>query len=139
MALGVLEHADAGVDLERRAQFDVHGAHEVVLLQQQQRLPVNLLCPELLCDLLAACEDVATFSNTPKATCAPPNPLLPPLLTRQRTDELIDILHVPLAGLTGQETMPDACQVPHVHVRQLHVAQLEVAVALAPARGGRAG
>lgn len=72
MALGVLEHADAGVDLEGRAQFDVHGAHEVVLLQQQQRLPVNLLRPELLCDLLAACEDVATFSTSPKTTCAPP-------------------------------------------------------------------
>lgn len=52
--LGVLEHADACVDLQRRPQLDVHGAHEMVLLEQQQGLPVDLLGTELLCDILAA-------------------------------------------------------------------------------------
>lgn len=51
---GVLEHIDAGIDLECRAQLDVHGAHEMILLEQQQRLPIDLLSPELLRDLLAA-------------------------------------------------------------------------------------
>jgi len=53
--LGVFEHVDACEDLERRTQFDVHGAHEVVLLQEQQGLAVDLLGPELVRYLLAAC------------------------------------------------------------------------------------
>lgn len=52
--LGVLEHADACVDLQGRPQLDVHGTHQVVLLEQQQGLPVNFLGTELLCNLLAA-------------------------------------------------------------------------------------
>lgn len=46
--LGVLEHADACVDLEGGPQLDVHGTHQVVLLEQQQSLPVNLLGTEPL-------------------------------------------------------------------------------------------
>lgn len=53
-ALGVLEHADACVDLEGGPQLDVHGAHQVVLLEQQQSLPVDFLGTEFLCYLLAA-------------------------------------------------------------------------------------
>ena len=53
-ALGVLEHADAGVDLQGGPQLDVHGAHQVVLLEQQQGLPVDFLGTEFLCYLLAA-------------------------------------------------------------------------------------
>lgn len=52
-ALGVLEHADACIDLQGRPQLDVHGTHQVVLLEQQQGLPINLLGTELLGDLLA--------------------------------------------------------------------------------------
>ena len=53
-ALGVLEHADACVDLKGWPQLDVHGTHQVVLLEQQQSLPVDLLGTELLCDFLVA-------------------------------------------------------------------------------------
>lgn len=51
--LGVLEHADACIDLQGRPQLDVHSTHQVVLLEQQQGLPINLLGTELLSDLLA--------------------------------------------------------------------------------------
>lgn len=33
--LGLLQHADTGIDFEGRSQLDVHGAHEMVLLEQQ--------------------------------------------------------------------------------------------------------
>ena len=49
-----MEHAAAHVDLEGRPQLDVYGTHQVVLLEQQQSLPVDLLGTELLCDFLAA-------------------------------------------------------------------------------------
>ena len=38
---------DAGANLERRSELDVHGAHQVVLLQQRQRLSVDFLPSEL--------------------------------------------------------------------------------------------
>ena len=38
---------DAGADLERRPELDVHCAHQVVLLQQRQRLSVDFLPSEL--------------------------------------------------------------------------------------------
>lgn len=46
-----------GADLERRTELDVHGGHEVFLLQQQQSLTVDLLRQELRGDLLTACEE----------------------------------------------------------------------------------
>lgn len=53
-ALGVLEHVDASIDLQGRPQFDVHSTHQMVLLEQQQGLPVDFLGTEFLCYLLAA-------------------------------------------------------------------------------------
>ena len=53
--LRVFEHVDACEDFECRSQFNVHGAHEVVLLQQEHGLSVNLLRSKLVCDLLTAC------------------------------------------------------------------------------------
>ena len=61
------------VDLEGGPQLDVYGTHQVVLLEQQQSLPIDLLGTELLCDFLAAW---------------------------QRADEFVDIVHIPLGGLT---------------------------------------
>lgn len=45
---------DASTNLESWAKLDTHGSHEVILLQQQQGLPINLLLSELLCILLTA-------------------------------------------------------------------------------------
>lgn len=53
-ALRVLEHVDASVDLQGRPQFDVHSTHQMVLLEQQQGLPVDFLGTEFLRYLLAA-------------------------------------------------------------------------------------
>lgn len=61
--LRVFEHVDLGEDLERWAQFDVHGRHEVVLLQQQQGLSIDLLTPELLSDLQTTCSHRAVSSQ----------------------------------------------------------------------------
>lgn len=72
--LRVFEHVDACEDLECGSQFNVHGAHEVVLLQQEQGLSVNLLRAKLVCYLLT---------------------------TWQRTDELVNFFHVPLGGVVG--------------------------------------
>lgn len=44
----VLEAGYAGTDLESGAKLDVHGCHQMVLLQQQQCLAVDLLGEELL-------------------------------------------------------------------------------------------
>lgn len=44
-----------GADLEGRTELDVHGGHEMLLLEQQQGLSVNLLRQELGGELLAAC------------------------------------------------------------------------------------
>lgn len=46
-----------GADLEGGTQLDVHGGHEMLLLQQQQGLSVNLLRQELGGELLAACQE----------------------------------------------------------------------------------
>lgn len=62
---------DACTDFECGSQLHVHGGHEVVLFQQQQGLAVNLLGTELLRVHRAAL---------------------------QVTDELIDLLHIPLSG-----------------------------------------
>lgn len=53
-ALGILEHADARIDLQGWPQLDVHGAHQMVLLEQQQGLPIYFLGTEFFCNLLAA-------------------------------------------------------------------------------------
>lgn len=53
-ALGVFEHADAGIDLQGGPQLDVHSTHQMVFLEQQQSLPVDFLGTEFLCYLLAA-------------------------------------------------------------------------------------
>lgn len=41
--LGLLEDVDLGTDLESWSQLDVHGTHEVFLLQKQQSLAINFL------------------------------------------------------------------------------------------------
>lgn len=41
--LGLLKDIDLGTDLESWSQLDVHGTHEVFLLQKQQGLAVNFL------------------------------------------------------------------------------------------------
>lgn len=53
--LRVFEHVDACKDLKCRSQLNVHGAHEVVFLQEEQGLTVDLLRAELICDLLTTC------------------------------------------------------------------------------------
>jgi len=58
--LRVFEHADLSEDFECWAQFDVHGSHEMVLLQQQKSLSVDLLRAELLGDLQTTCSRRAT-------------------------------------------------------------------------------
>lgn len=40
-------------DLEGRAKLDVHGGHEMLLLQQQQCLSINFLRQELGGEILA--------------------------------------------------------------------------------------
>ena len=55
--ISVSQVVNVGADLERRTEFDVHGGHEVFLLQQQQGLTVNLLRQELGGDLLTACRE----------------------------------------------------------------------------------
>ncbi|KAF2974947.1 hypothetical protein EK904_007040 [Melospiza melodia maxima] len=41
--LGLLEDIDLGTDLESWSQLDVHGTHEMFLLQKQQGLTINFL------------------------------------------------------------------------------------------------
>lgn len=53
----VSQIVNVGADLEGGTQLDVHGGHEMLLLQQQQGLSVNLLRQELGGELLAACEE----------------------------------------------------------------------------------
>lgn len=53
--LQVLEHANLGSDLKRGAQFDVHGPHEMVLLQQEKCLSVDLLRAKALGDFQTTC------------------------------------------------------------------------------------
>lgn len=67
--LRVLERVNLSKDLERGAQFDVHGGHEMVLPEQQQGLAVDLLPAELLGDLQAACG--ATQTSTCHQDAAP--------------------------------------------------------------------
>lgn len=52
--LRVFEHINLSKDFQCRTQFDVHGAHEMILFQEQQGLTVDLLRTELFSDLLAA-------------------------------------------------------------------------------------
>lgn len=53
----ILQTVDVGADLEGGTQFDVHGGHEMLLLQEQQGLSVNFLRQELGGELLAACNE----------------------------------------------------------------------------------
>lgn len=46
-----------GTDLQGGAQLDVHGGHEMLLLQEQQGLTIDLLRQELGGQLLAPCEE----------------------------------------------------------------------------------
>lgn len=52
------ESIDLRTDFERRAQFNVHSAHEMVLRKQQQGLSVNLLWAELCSNIMAPLEQV---------------------------------------------------------------------------------
>lgn len=54
--LGLLEDIDLGTDLESWSQLDVHGTHEMFLLQKQQGLTINFLRPKFLSNFLAPCE-----------------------------------------------------------------------------------
>lgn len=51
----ILQTVDVGADLEGGTQLDVHGGHEMLLLQEQQGLSVNFLRQELGGELLTAC------------------------------------------------------------------------------------
>lgn len=59
--LRVLEHINLSKDFQCRPQFDVHGAHEMILLQEQQGLAVDLLRTELFGDLLAPWQTQAVY------------------------------------------------------------------------------
>lgn len=48
----VPQAVDVGADLEGGTELDVHGGHEVLLLQQEQSLSVDLLGQELGGNLL---------------------------------------------------------------------------------------
>lgn len=50
----VLQVVDVSADLQGRSQLDVHGGHEVLLLQQEQSLAVDFLRQELGGELLTA-------------------------------------------------------------------------------------
>lgn len=50
----VSQIVNVGTDLERRTQLDVHGGHEMLLLQQQQGLSIDLLRQELRGEILTA-------------------------------------------------------------------------------------
>ncbi len=52
------ESIDLRTDFERRAQFNVHSIHEMVLRKQQQSLSVNLLWPELCSNIMAPLKQV---------------------------------------------------------------------------------
>lgn len=52
----ILQGVDVGADLEGGPQLDVHGRHEMLLLQEQQGLSVNFLRQKLGGQVLAACE-----------------------------------------------------------------------------------
>ncbi len=54
----LFESIDLHTDFERRAQFNVHCIHEMVLCKQQQGLSVNLLWPELSSNIMAPLEQV---------------------------------------------------------------------------------
>lgn len=54
----ILQAVDVGADLEGRAQLDVHGRHEMLLLQEQQGLSIDFLRQELGGQVLAACKAV---------------------------------------------------------------------------------
>lgn len=82
--LRVSEHADLSKDFERWAQFDVHGSHEVVLLQQQQRLAVDLLRAELFCALQTTCSRRDTAPSAKVTETPPPPPELSVILQLQR-------------------------------------------------------
>lgn len=61
----VSQVVNVGADLEGRTELDVHGGHEVLLLQQQQGLSVYLLGQELGGELLTAW-NIKTGRNTGK-------------------------------------------------------------------------
>lgn len=56
--LMLFESINLHTDFERRAQFNVHCIHEMVLREQQQGLSVNLLWPELSSNIMAPLEQV---------------------------------------------------------------------------------
>lgn len=77
--LGLLKDIDLGTDLESWSQLDVHGTHEVFLLQKQQGLAVNFLWPKLLRNLLAPCETKNQHWETDVPWALPLFPLFGPL------------------------------------------------------------
>lgn len=117
--LRVFEHVNLGKDLERRAQFDVHSSHEVVLLQQQQGLSIDLLRAELLCNLQTTCGHTPPTGSvsTQKQLCEENHKCCEAAPTWQCGDELVDVLYVPLAGITGQEAVGQQGQVRVLHCR----------------------
>lgn len=56
----VSEAVDGGADLQGRTQFNVHGAHQMFLLKQQQCLAINLLGEKMTGQLLTACQEVTS-------------------------------------------------------------------------------
>lgn len=55
--ISVSQIVDVGADLEGGTELDVHGRHEMFLLQQQKGLSINLLWQELGGELLTAYRD----------------------------------------------------------------------------------
>lgn len=90
------QSVDGGTDLEGGPQFDVHGGDEMLLSQQQQRLPVDFLRQELSRQLLAACTQtragrLQAAARERRRTCWRGRPL-----TLKRGDEPADFFHAPL-------------------------------------------
>lgn len=57
-APSVSQVVNGGADLERGTQFDVHSGHEVLLPEQEQGLPVDLLGEELTRQVFTTWEEV---------------------------------------------------------------------------------
>ena len=121
MPLRSLQCVNLGTDFKRRPQFDVHGTNEMVLGQQQQGLPIDLLGAELLGQLCTPCEEVGfnvelvrLASRSPNQrykkinqTLSPVSFLLFNIATWYGVDVGAHLLHGPLrgVGLSRRETV----------------------------------
>lgn len=99
---------NVGADLEGGAELDVHGGHEMLLLQQQEGLSVDLLRQELGGELLTTCQDeeddkrkfLCYFKTA--MICGLKRAVIWKILTLKRGNELRHILHAPLGGASWE-------------------------------------